>query len=244
MGRQRGEHAMKALVFAAGKGTRLRELTAARPKALVEVGGVALLEHVLRRLVAAGVTEAILNLHHCGEQIPPFLAARGNLGLKRVEFSREPELLDTGGGLKQAAWFFDDGKPFLVHNADVLSDIDLGALAAAHARTGALATLAAMPRTTERPLLFDEAHRLVGRRTASKGDVLVRAPQGALVPLGFGGIHAVSPALFPLLSETGAFPIFASYLRLAGEGAAINAHRTDGAKWRDCGRPEDLRPLE
>ncbi len=234
---------MKAMVFAAGRGTRLKPLTDTRPKALVEVGGVALLEHTLRRLAAAGVHEAIINLHHLGEQIPAFIERHGRFGLQHVEYSPEPELLDTGGGLKEAAWFFDDGRPFLVHNVDVLSDVDLRALAAEHQRSGALATLAALPRPTARPLFFDSANRLVGRRSATNGDTFVRAPQGEAVPLGFCGIQMISPALFPKMTESGVFPIVACYLRLAAAGEAINAFRADGARWRDCGRPEDLRPL-
>ena len=234
---------MKAMVFAAGRGTRLKPLTDTRPKALVEVAGVTLLELTLRRLAAAGVVEAIVNLHHFGEQIPAFIEKHGRFGLRRIEYSAEPELLDTGGGLKQAAWFFDDGRSFLVHNVDVLSDIDLHALAAEHSRTGALATLAAMPRSTARPLFFDTANRLVGRRSPTSGDTFVRAPQGESLPLGFCGIQMVSPKLFPKMNETGIFPIVPCYLRLAGEGEPINCFRADGAKWRDCGRPEDLRPL-
>ncbi len=234
---------MKAMVFAAGRGTRLQPLTETRPKALVEVAGRTLLEHVLRRLVDAGVTEAIVNLHHLGGQIQPFLEKHHHFGLSRVAYSTEPALLDTGGGLKQAAWFFDDGNPFLVHNVDVLSDIDLGALLAAHCDSGALATLAVMDRPTERPLYFDAEGRLVGRRTTGKGDEFVQTPHGKTVSLGFCGIQAVSPVIFKKMSETGAFPLAAAYLRLAGAGEAILAHRVDGAKWRDCGRPEDLRPL-
>ncbi|MFT3830088.1 MAG: sugar phosphate nucleotidyltransferase [Opitutaceae bacterium] len=234
---------MKAMVFAAGLGTRLQPLTDTRPKALVEVGGVTLLELTLRRLAAAGITEAVINLHHHGEQIPAFLEKRGFFGLRRIEYSPEPELLDTGGGLKEAAWFFNDGRPFLVHNVDVLSDLDLRALAAEHQRTGALATLAALPRPTARPLFFDTANRLVGRRSPLTGDTFVRAPQGEAAPLGFCGIQMVSPALFAKMTESGVFPIVACYLRLAGAGEAINAFRADGARWRDCGRPEDLRPL-
>jgi len=234
---------MKAMVFAAGRGTRLKPLTDTRPKALVEVGGVTLLELTLRQLAAVGVVEAIVNLHHFGEQIPAFIEKHGRFGLRRIEYSAEPELLDTGGGLKKAAWFFDDGQSFLVHNVDVLSDIDLHALAAEHSRTGALATLAAMPRPTARPLFFDTASRLVGRRSPTSGDTFVRAPQGEAVPLGFCGIQMVSPALFEKMTETGIFPIVPCYLRLAGEGGPINCFRADGAKWRDCGRPEDLRPL-
>jgi len=234
---------MKAMVFAAGLGTRLKPLTDTRPKALVEVGGVTLLELTLRRLAAAGVVEAIINLHHHGEQIPAFIEKHGHFGLRHIEYSPEPELLDTGGGLKEAAWFFEDGRPFLVHNVDVLSDIDLRALAAEHLRTGALATLAALARPTARPLFFDTANRLVGRRSPTTGDTFVRAPQGEAAPLGFCGIQMVSPSLFAKMTETGVFPIVPCYLRLAGAGETINAFRADGAKWRDCGRPEDLRPL-
>jgi len=234
---------MKAMVFAAGRGTRLKPLTDTRPKALVEIAGQTLLERVLRRLVAAGVTEAIVNLHHLGEQIPPFLEKNASFGLRRVVYSPEPALLDTGGGLKQAAWFFDDGQPFLVHNVDVLSTIDLGALLDAHRQSRALATLAVKARPTARPLFFDADGQLVGRRSPSQGDEFVRQPHGEAVPLGFCGIQAVSPEIFGQISETGTFPIAACYLRLAGTGAAILAHRVDGAQWRDCGRPEDLRPL-
>ena len=234
---------MKAMIFAAGLGSRLKPLTDTRPKALVEVGGVTLLELTLRRLAAAGVSDAIINLHHHGEQIPAFVEKHGRFGLRHIEYSPEPELLDTGGGLKEAAWFFDDGPPIFVHNVDVLSDIDLRALASAHRHSGALATLAALPRATTRPLFFDSANRLVGHHSATTGDTFVRSPQGEVVPLGFCGIQMVSPAIFGKMMESGVFPIVACYLRLAGAGESILAHRVDGAKWRDCGRPEDLRPL-
>ena len=233
---------MKAMVFAAGRGTRLKPLTDTRPKALVEIDGQSLLERVLRRLVEAGVTEAIINLHHFGEQIPPFLEKHSLFGLQRVEYSIEPELLDTGGGLHKASWFFDDGEPFLVHNADVLSDIDLCGLMQAHRDSGALATLAAKTRPTARPLFFDEKNQLVGRHT-SKGDEFVRPFVGGCIPLGFCGIQALSPAIFQEITEIGSFPIVQSYLRLAGLGKVILAHRVDNSKWRDCGRLDDLKPL-
>jgi NDP-sugar pyrophosphorylase family protein len=234
---------MKAMVFAAGRGTRLKPLTDSRPKALVEIGGVTLLEQVMRRLVGAGVTEVIINLHHFGEMIPPFMESKGLFGLRRVEYSFEHELLDTGGGLKQAAWFFDDGAPFLVHNADVLSDMDLGGLMKAHVASGALASLAAKKRPSARPLYFDDTLQLVGRRSSSGEDTLVLPVRGNITALGFCGIQALSPALFGMMSETGSFPIVTAYLRLAAEGARILAHRVDASRWRDCGRPEDLRPL-
>jgi NDP-sugar pyrophosphorylase family protein len=234
---------MKAMILAAGRGTRLGAVTADCPKALVEIDGITLLERVVRRLVAAGATEVIINLHHRGEMIPPFVEQHGLFGLQRIAYSEEPELLDTGGGLKAAAWFFDDGRSFLVHNTDVLSDIDLAALLRAHAESDALVTLAAKARPTARPLLFDAEGRLVGRRMAGQGDIIVRSPRGEPVPLGFCGVQAVSPALFAKMTETGAFPIADCYLRLAGGGEPIFVHRVDDARWRDCGRPEDLRPL-
>ena len=234
---------MKAMIFAAGRGSRLRPLTDTRPKALVEVAGRTLLEHVVARLVEAGVTEAIVNLHHLGEQIPPFLEEHDCCGLRYVAYSNEPVLLGTGGGLKQAAWFFDDGRPFLVHNVDVLSDIDLGALLRAHGGSRALATLAVMARPTARPLFFDGAAQLVGRRSPDRGDEFVRAPAGEVAALGFCGIQAVSPAIFEQMPEVGEFGITEVYLRLAKANEAILAHRVDGAKWRDCGRPQDLRAI-
>src|SRR5512137_3047768 len=155
---------MKAMILAAGVGSRLRPLTDGTPKALIDVGGVPMIEHVIRRLTAAGVTEIVVNLFHLGDQIVDFLASRGNFGL-RIEFTREAKLLDTGGGLKNAAWFFDDGRPFFLHNVDVLSEIDLGALLRRHRDVRALATLAVQSRPSSRRLLFDNGGRLCGRES-------------------------------------------------------------------------------
>jgi NDP-sugar pyrophosphorylase family protein len=229
------------MVFAAGRGTRLGALTANCPKALVEVGGVTLLEIVLTRLREAGVRDVIVNLYHCGAQIEAFVREHAGFAL-HVAFSREPELLDTGGGLKQAAAFFSDHEPFFVHNVDVLTDIDLGAMMRAHRARGALATLAVKARPTTRPLLFDAEDRLCGRAEPA-GERVTWTGVGPLRRVGFCGVHVISPELFPRLTETGAFSIITSYLRLAGEGADIFGHQVDGARRRDCGRPEDLRPL-
>jgi len=235
---------MKAMVFAAGHGTRLKPLTDTRPKALIEVDGVPLLEITLKRLAAAGIREVIVNTHHFAGQVRDFIDSRSapSFGLWRVAISEERELLDTGGGLKKASWFFDDTMPFIAHNVDVLSDVDLAAFITAHTESGSLASLAVMPRETARPLLFDRDNKLVGRVTPG-GPKLVRPIDGDPVALGFCGIHAISPALFPHITETGAFSIIDAYLRLASHGVNINASRIDGAKWRDCGRREDLRPL-
>jgi NDP-sugar pyrophosphorylase family protein len=234
---------MKAMVLAAGLGTRLRPLTDELPKALVKVCGQTQLEIVLARLRSFGVREVIVNVHHFAEMVEEYLAANSNFGM-RIELSREQELLDTGGGLKKAAWFFDDGEPFLLHNVDVLSTIDLGRMTQAHTEQGALATLAVEQRESSRALLFDADGRLCGRR-AGRG----AAPQWAretsvAQELAFAGIHVISPKIFERMSEEGAFSIIDAYLRLAAEGEKIAAYRVDGCAWRDLGRPESLKAAE
>ncbi|MBM4118888.1 nucleotidyltransferase family protein [bacterium] len=230
---------MKAMVFAAGRGTRLAPLTDALPKALIEVGGRTLLEIVLARLLRAGVNAAVVNVHHLPERIAAWLAA-ARLTLP-VALSRENELLDTGGGLRHAAPLLAGPEPFFVHNVDVLSAIDLGALMGQQRASDALATLAVQPRTRGRGLLFDGEGRLVGWEEAPGGRRMWAArPVPGAERLAFCGIHAASPALLARLVETGAFPIVSAYLRLAGEGADIRAFRADGVFWADIGTPEKL----
>ena len=163
---------MKAMVLAAGLGTRLRPLTNDRPKALVELNGRALLEITLLRLRESGIREAIVNAHHFAEQVVAFLKAHDNFGM-RIEVSREDVLLDTGGGLKKAGWFFlekpgdpggdphgDLDEPFLLHNVDVLSTIDFRRMVEFHTQNQALVTLAMQERETSRYLLFDQRNQL------------------------------------------------------------------------------------
>jgi NDP-sugar pyrophosphorylase family protein len=237
---------MKAMVLAAGLGTRLRPLTNDRPKALVTIAGRTLLEITLERLRAFGVTEAIVNTHHHAEMIAGYLAAHANFGM-RIEISHEQKLLDTGGGLKQTAWFFlenGDDAPFLLHNVDVISNIDLGALLRFHQQQNALATLAVQDRSTSRYLLFDEESLLCGRRAGIDGEPEMARPASRTQALAFSGIHAISPRVFPKLQEQGAFSIVSAYLRLAGERERIAGFRADEYRWRDLGRPEHLAQAE
>jgi NDP-sugar pyrophosphorylase family protein len=173
---------MKAMVLAAGLGTRLRPLTDNRPKALVEICGRTLLEITLSRLHGFGIREVIINVHHFADVILEYLKAHGNFGM-RIEVSREEVLLDTGGGLKKAAWFFlEDSKrfdePFILHNVDVISTIDILRMVQFHREKSALATLAVQNRETSRYLLFDEQNQLCGRRAGRDGKPeLVRSGQ-------------------------------------------------------------------
>ncbi|MGA8501760.1 MAG: nucleotidyltransferase family protein [Candidatus Sulfotelmatobacter sp.] len=239
---------MKAMILAAGLGTRLRPLTDDRPKALVEVAGRTLLEITLSRLRAFGVREVIINVHHFADMVVEYLNAHDNFGM-RVEVSREEVLLDTGGGLKKAAHFFlgDPSRldePFILHNVDVISTIDLQRMMQFHREHGALATIAVQERETSRYLLFDGELRLCGRRAGRDGDPeLVRACEKAKA-LAFSGVHVISPRFLPMMTEDGVFSIIASYLRLAAEGKNILGFRADEYYWRDLGRPEGVAQVE
>lgn len=235
---------MKAMILAAGLGTRLKPLTNDRPKALVEIGGGTLLEITIRRLREFGVREAIVNVHHFAEMIVEYLRANNNFGI-RIEVSREDVLLDTGGGLKNAAWFFlEDAnqahEPFLLHNVDVISNIDLARMVRFHFEQQALATLAVQKRETSRYLLFDGELQLCGRKYGDKAAEVVR-PSNGIQELAFSGIHVISPPFLRMITENGAFSIVDSYLRLAGEGKRIAGFRADESYWRDLGTPESLR---
>ena len=226
---------MKAMVLAAGIGSRLRPLTDRIPKALVDIGGMPLVEIALRRLAAAGVREAVVNTHHEAEQLERFLRSRTDLGL-RIAISHEPELLDTGGGIKNAASLLAGNEPFLVHNADVVSGVDLRRLVEAHRASGALATLSVRDRPASRVFLFDAADRLRGWERADTGECLwAGAPVDPVQRLGFDGIQVLSPRVFELLTEVGAFSMTRAYLRLAGEGEPIVAFRADAYYWADVG---------
>lgn len=228
------------MIFAAGIGTRLRPLTDTTPKALIDVGGVPMLERVARRLVAAGATRIIVNVHHHAGQVIDFLRHL-DLGAETLVSDESDELLDTGGGLKKAAPLFTGDGTFLLHNADIFSDIDLMALREAHDARSPIATLAVMERDTSRYLLFDEEENLCGYGNRSTGLLRVaRRPAGRTTELGFCGIHAISPRIFDRITETGAFSIIDLYLRLAGEGENVRGCRVDGATWIDIGKPEQL----
>ena len=297
------------MILAAGLGTRLRPLTDTRPKALVEINGRTLLEITLTRLRAFGVNEAIINVHHFADMVVDYLKSHNNFGM-RIEISREDDLLlDTGGGLKKASWFFledspqatsshaaknktdsvipsearkpgrvsapptndprlqasaNPDEPFLLHNVDVISTIDLHRMLQFHNEHDALATLAVQSRESSRLLLFNDKLQLVGR--AARGSKAVEKPvipnevrdpgkmftqpnsdqstkasgPDAIRPLAFSGIHIISARLLPMLTEEGVFSIIDAHLRLAAQGEKILAFRADEYYWRDLGRPADL----
>ena len=220
---------MEGFILAAGLGTRLRPLTNDRPKALVEVGGMTLLERTIRRLESAGINHIVINVHHFADKVIDFVNT--HTWQARTDISDERDLLlDTGGALKHAAPLFSGREEVLVHNVDILSDIDLQAVERHHRSEGNLVTLCVSRRKTKRLLAFDERGLLVGR-----------ADEG----LAFSGISIVSPELFALLPEADRpYPVIDEYIRLSQAGHRIGAYLHDPAHWLDVGKPETLKQAE
>lgn len=227
----------KAMILAAGLGTRLKPLTDDRPKALVEWKGVPLLEHVVLKLKDHGYTELIINVHHFSEMIVDFVKQKNHFGI-HIEFSHEhDELLDTGGGIAHASWFFRD-KPFLVYNVDILCNIDLRKLYKTHTNSQALATLAVKERVTSRSLLMNRAGLLKGWRDNRTGEtILVGEREEGLIPIAFSAIYIMDPAVLKLFPDEKIFPIIPFYLELA-KTRPVNLYRHDQDSWTDMGRLE------
>lgn len=235
----------QAMIFAAGLGTRLRPLTDHRPKALVEVAGLPLLEHQLRKLRRAGFTRVVVNVHHFGEQIIDYMNAREKDGLELLISDERGALLDTGGGLSHALPLFAEA-PVLVHNVDIVSDLDLEALWHAHlsAARPPLATLAVNERSTSRYLLTDGQQSLRGWMNIKSGEVKSPIPgfdATRAVRRAFLGVHVVDPQMFPLLRpHDGAFSIIDFYLSVAGSHEIRLWDAPKDLRWVDAGKPETL----
>ena len=248
---------MKAMIFAAGLGTRLRPLTNDRPKALVEVAGKPMLQRVIENMVRYGFTDITVNVHHFGEKIIDFLAANNNFGININISDERGLLLDTGGGILKARCRLDGNEPFLVHNADILTDLDLRAFYDYHCRHNADATLLTKQRVTQRYLLCDADSRLCGWINKSTGQVL---PEGleyrpdTFSEMAFGGVHVISPSIFPALEEYAAtvadsgslhvnagvkFSIIPFYVAMCRR-LKIMSYAPEGYRWFDVGKPETL----
>ncbi len=237
---------MKALIFAAGLGTRLKPITDSIPKALVPIAGKPLLEHIIVKLIANGYDEIIVNVHHFPDLIIDFLKEKNNFGI-RIEVSDERDfLLDTGGAIRKCEWFFEGEKNFLVHNVDILSNIDLKLLQAQHAKNNALATLVVSERSTFRYLLFDSSLRLKAWTNERTGELrpanLTNSQE--LKKLAFSGIQILSSQVFELMKTYDAkFPIINFYLD-SMEKELISAFIPDNYKMLDVGKIEEIEQAE
>lgn len=227
---------MKAMILAAGLGTRLRPFTLSHPKALFEVNGITLLEQAITYLKKYHYHDIIINVHHFAEQIIEFLRSNNNFGVNITISDESDLLLDTGGAIKKAAWFFDDGKPFLIYNVDIITDLDLNELRTYHLSNSALATLAVRKRKSSRYLLFDENKHLCGWRnvTTSKEIFVRHSPQMKL--LAFSGIQILSPGILSYLPEEQVFSLTDFYLKIAAKNIAITYYDHSAGFWRDVGK--------
>lgn len=227
----------RAIILAAGLGSRLGPLTVHKPKALVEWEGTPLIDHVIKKLKGSGFTDIIINVHHHAGMIIEHLEQKEHFGIN-IKFSHEEEeLLDTGGGIANAAWFLDK-HPFLVYNVDILCSIDLRALMEAHRKSGCIATMAVKQRFTSRSLLMNEAGFLKGWRDNRSGEtILADKEEEGLIPIAFSAIHVMDPRVFKLFPPEKRFPIMPFYLELA-RSEDILMYRHDQDEWTDMGKLE------
>ena len=227
---------MKAMILAAGLGTRLKPLTDTIPKALVEVDGVTLLEQSLVHLKKSGINQVIINVHHFAGQIIDFLKINHDFGMKITISDESGELLDTGGGLKKASWFFNDRQPFIVQNVDVISDLDLNKVLDYHIEMKCLAALVVKERETSRYFLFDDNLTLCGWENVKTGERHIpKQTVTAFRQLAFSGIQVMDPEIFNFITETGKFSLTGMYLRLSAENKIVGFIDRD-SYWRDAGK--------
>ena len=237
------------MIFAAGLGTRLRPLTDNMPKALVSVAGKTMLERVILKLKDAGFHDITINIHHLGSQIIDFLRANQNFGVDIHISDERGELLDTGGGIKKARPLLESNEPFLIHNADILTDLDLNAFYHHHLESDADATLLTNHRKTSRYLLMDQDNRLCGWTNISTGEVLPKEldyPSDHYQLQAFGCVHVLSPSIFRYMEDerwTGKFSIIPFYVDICPK-ARIQGFPIDSENWFDVGKPETLANAE
>lgn len=240
---------MKAMIFAAGLGTRLRPLTNDRPKALVEVGGVAMLERVINRLKTYDIDEIVINIHHFGEKIIDFLKQNNNFGIT-IHISDERNLLlDTGGGILNARQWLDGNEPIIIHNADILTDFDLHKMVKQHVENNADATLLVANRKTARYFYIDENNQLKGWTNILTWEVKPMNYQAKATDkmLAFGGVHIVSPSIFHELinySSEPKFSITPFYIDKCNDLKIMGYTPSEDYQWHDIGKIESIAVAE
>ena len=231
---------MKAFVLAAGLGTRLSPITNSKPKALVEINGKPLIEVVIKRLIEAGADKIIVNVHHFAQQVIDYLETKNNFGIDITISNERDQLLDTGGGLKKAAWFFDDDSPFVVHNVDIFTDLDISQLYSSQSSNRYIATLAVQQRESSRYLLFDEHKNLCGWKNEKTNETkMAREPEGQLSKFAFSGIHAAAPRILNFMPEEKVFSLVDLFLKVASQHQITYFDHTNSL-FIDLGKKENL----
>ena len=239
----RGLGGMRAMIFAAGLGSRLKPWTDHHPKALAVVNGKSLLQRNIEYLQKHGIEEVIVNVHHFANQIIDAIEKNKGWGSKITISDETDVVLETGGGLKKAAWYFNDGNDFVVMNVDILIDMDLTAMIRQHKEQKPLATLAVSERETSRYFLFDEKHILSGWRNVKTGEEKIVRNADKLIQKAFSGIHVINPSMFSAIKQEGKFSMVDVYLDLAKENI-ISSYDHTGANMIDVGKPESIAKAE
>jgi MurNAc alpha-1-phosphate uridylyltransferase len=234
---------MKAMILAAGLGTRLKPWTDHHPKALAVINGKSLLQRNIEYLQQHGITEVIVNVHHFADQIIDALEENKGWG-SRVSISDETDsVLETGGGLQKAGWYFEEEKDFVLMNVDILTDMNLSALIRQQEYSGALATLAVTDRDTSRYFLFDVNSILSGWRNIKTGEEKIARDVQPLFQKAFSGIHVISTGIFPLINQRSRFSMVDVYLDLAKKHT-ITSYDHTGTILIDVGKPESIAKAE
>lgn len=235
---------MKAMILAAGLGTRLKPFTDHHPKALALVNGKTILQRNIEYLAGFGINDIVVNIHHFPDQIKSFIEKNNGFG-SNISFSDESnEVLETGGGLKKASWFFEgDKEPFVLMNVDILTSLNLNEMIAWHNDQKPLATLAVTSRYTSRYFLFDERDYLCGWKNIRTGEQKMSRQAETLTEKAFSGIHVISPKIFSLMKMKGKFSMVDVYLALAKSNIII-AYSHTHSKFIDVGKPESILKAE
>ena len=235
---------MKAMLLAAGLGTRLKPFTNNHPKALAEVNGKTILQKNIEYLARFGIKDIIINVHHFADQIISILETNNGFGSNISISDETSEVLETGGGIQKAAWFFEkESAPFVVMNVDILTDMNLDEMIAQHLQQKPLATLAITKRKTSRYFLFDEFNHLCGWKNTNTGEQKISRASETLTEKAFSGIHIIDPKIFSLIEMKGKFSMVDAYLDLA-KNHLIDSFDHSGSKLLDVGKPENLLEAE
>jgi len=234
---------MKAMILAAGLGTRLKPLTDNKPKALVEINGVPMLGLLIEKLKRYGCDNIVVNIHHFGQQIIDYPSQNNNFNISIAVSDERFILLDTGGGIKHARKLLPESEAFIVHNVDIYSDIDIAAMYRYHLSSGNLVTLAVKQRESSNYLYFDSNNLLCGWKSYKTGREIISRPIEQYKELAFSGIHIINPSIFDMITEEGCFGIVPVYLRLAATHS-IGAYLHQGDTIIDLGKTESLLEVE
>ncbi len=234
---------MKAMILAAGLGTRLKPFTDRHPKALAIVNGKTLLQRNIEYLAAFNIKDVIVNIHHFPEQIIDIIKNNNGFGSEITISDEKDEVLETGGGLKKAGWYFKNDHPFVLMNVDVLTDMNLHKMIEQHSNSNAIATLAVSHRNTSRYFLFNDMEILCGWKNIKTGEQKIKREAGKYYQKAFSGIHIISPDIFPFINSGQKISMVDVYLDLAKTHNITAFEHTD-AKFIDVGKPESIKQAE